>query len=179
MFPCLNQDSNTVEGSCLSSQTVFKDSNFYFFVLLTVIVLTLASVITAKSVKSSFYEDIKKPTWAPPPAFISTVWIILYFLIAYSTYRAYYFSDNKQRVIIMWLFLTQMSLNFAWVFVFFGLQNIYAARTVIFLLLAAIILQLLYMYSIDHTSGSIFLPYLIWVLIATILNCQIVTLNKQ
>lgn len=152
------------------------DPPFYGFIIVVAIVAIVGAIITSKAVKSEFYETLTKPSWAPPPAAISIIWIVLYLMIAYSTYRAYHFTVEKKTLI--WIFMIQIVTNLLWIIVFFGLKNPNAARTVIVILLVTIVIQGVYMYGIDKKSAYIFLPYFLWTLFAAYLNFEIVRLNK-
>lgn len=171
-MPLDNKDTKEDKASKFLS-----DSKFWGFIIAVALVAFASSIVIARAVKTEFYETLEKPKWAPSPPIIATIWIILYLLIAYATYRAYTIGDDSVKSTLIWIFIIQLAMNFLWVFVFFGLKNPRAARIVIILLLLMIMIQGIYMYGIDKTAGALFLPYFIWVLFMTYLNFEIVRLN--
>lgn len=71
------------------------------------------------------------------------------------------------------LFLTQLLLNVAWSGLFFGLQNPGLAFAEIVVLWLAILLTTISFFRIALLPGVLFLPYLLWVTFATVLNFEI------
>jgi translocator protein len=153
------------------------DPKFYVFLGLTALIAYAGSAITMKSIQDGFYQTLKKPAWAPNSNVISTIWLILYFLIAYTTYRAYHFANKEQKYMLGWIFVIQIVLNFAWSWAFFGLKSPKTAFYIILLLLLVIFVQMMYMYYIDPISAYVFSLYFIWVSFAAGLNYEIIQLN--
>jgi translocator protein len=75
------------------------------------------------------------------------------------------------------LFFAQLALNLAWSVLFFGLQRVGAALGEILLLLALIAATTLAFWRIDRRAGLLFVPYLLWVGYASLLNGAIWLLN--
>ncbi len=114
------------------------------------------------------YNGLNKPPLSPPSIVFPIVWTILYLFIglAYNKYRED--NDNKETIILYYL---QLALNFIWPILFFNL-NLYLVALII--LLALLILT----YILTRTLNSkLFIPYIIWLVIATYLNIGIVILN--
>ena len=114
------------------------------------------------------YNGLNKPPLSPPSIVFPIVWTILYLFIglAYNKYRED--NDNKETIMLYYL---QLALNFIWPILFFNL-NLYLVALII--LLALLILT----YILTKTLNSkLFIPYIIWLVIATYLNIGIVILN--
>ena len=75
------------------------------------------------------------------------------------------------------VFAVQLGLNLAWSFLFFGLQQIGLALVEVTLLLLAILATMVLFWRIDRLAGVLFLPYLLWVAYATLLNASLWWLN--
>ncbi len=71
----------------------------------------------------------------------------------------------------------QLALNLAWSVLFFGLQLPGAALIEIVLLLGAIAATTCLFRRQDRLAGLLFVPYLLWVAYATLLNASIWLLN--
>jgi benzodiazapine receptor len=77
----------------------------------------------------------------------------------------------------MGLWCAQMALNFLWSPVFFTAQRPLVALALILMLLFSIVVFIAREWSIDRTSGALFIPYAAWMAFASILNFEIVRLN--
>jgi translocator protein len=76
------------------------------------------------------------------------------------------------------LFAGQLVLNVLWSILFFGLQAPGIALVEILTLWVAIFATLLSFWRISKIAGWLFVPYLVWVSFATILNLEIWRLNS-
>jgi benzodiazapine receptor len=77
----------------------------------------------------------------------------------------------------MLLFFGQLTLNFLWTAIFFGLRAPGLALVEILILWAAILLTALAFRSLSGLAAVLLLPYLAWVTFAAILNAAIWWLN--
>jgi benzodiazapine receptor len=139
----------------------------------------------------NWYSTLIKPTWAPPSWLFGPIWTVLYVIIAISFGTVFYQAFTKQ---IPWIvalpFALNLLFNFAFTPIQFGLKNNLLASIDILLVLGTLIWALasLYIFSLKShiETGSptltwiIFLniPYLLWVLFATVLQFTITYLNK-
>ena len=73
----------------------------------------------------------------------------------------------------------QLVLNMAWSPVFFAAQQILSAFVLILLLDAAVLVIVLLFWRVRKKAGALLLPYLGWVLFATMLNWQFLQLNAE
>ena len=71
----------------------------------------------------------------------------------------------------------QLLLNGSWSLVFFGLQEPFWAFLIIMALVVLILLTLKWFRVVSKPAGWLMLPYLAWVLFASVLNLSIVQLN--
>ena len=75
------------------------------------------------------------------------------------------------------LYAVQLALNLAWSIFFFGLQKIGLALADIYLLLIAIVANTIMFWRIDQLAGMLFVPYVLWVSYASVLNTSLWLLN--
>jgi len=73
----------------------------------------------------------------------------------------------------------QIALNGLWTPVFFGLQNIRLGMGVVLVLWFTVLSAMIAMWQIDPVAGALFIPYLVWVTIASALNWSVWTLNPD
>jgi tryptophan-rich sensory protein len=140
-------------------------------ILICLAVGGISGFFTANSV-STWYKDLNKPSFNPPNYLFGPVWTILYILMGVALYFIWT-SNNKTAIIF---FIIQLALNFAWSLLFFQLKNPLIALIEILLLLTAMILTVFY--ARNPTVTYLFIPYILWVSFATILNASIFFLNR-
>lgn len=121
-----------------------------------------------------WYDQLEKPAFNPPAQVFAPVWSALYILIGITGWRVWNRAGDPG---LRALWVAQMALNFAWSPVFFGAGAIGAALAVVLLLLAVIVLFILRARLREPVSALLFLPYLLWVIFASILNAAILRLN--
>ena len=142
--------------------------------LFIVLVLGGGFAIGLMNPPGSWYAALAKPWFNPPNWVFGPVWSIVYLLVAIVGWRTWEARANRMS---MTLWCTQMALNFLWSPVFFTAQRPLVALALILILLCSIVVFIARQWSIDRTSGALFIPYAAWVVFASILNFEIVRLN--
>uniref|UniRef100_A0A7C3MLH0 Tryptophan-rich sensory protein n=1 Tax=Dictyoglomus thermophilum TaxID=14 RepID=A0A7C3MLH0_DICTH len=122
------------------------------------------------------FDKLVKPSFAPPPWLFGPIWTILYFLMGVSLYRVLKVGQNVRLALIF--FSIQLFLNFIWSPIFFVYEKRLLALFVILLLLVFAIITTIEFYKIDRWAGLLFIPYLLWLSFATILNYSLYYLNR-
>ena len=74
-------------------------------------------------------------------------------------------------------YVVQLTLNFLWPIVFFGLQWYLAAFLLLIALWIAIFITLRRFVQINEPAGELLIPYLLWVTFAGYLNLGVFLLN--
>jgi translocator protein len=142
------------------------------------LVAFLGGIFTSASV-STWYVQLEKPIFNPPNWVFGPVWSILYFMMGLALYKIWNQktkSSKKEKAI--GIFFIQLSLNFMWSLVFFGLRQPLLAFITIILLWIAIFVTMKYFWRISRNAGILLIPYILWVTFASILNLAIVLLNR-
>lgn len=146
------------------------------FLLVCFAVSGIGAAITATSV-GSWYQTLQKPSFNPPDWVFAPVWTTLYVLIAIAGWRAWRRAQTKATSIALAVFAAQLALNLAWSLIFFGLQQIALALVEIVILLLAIVANTILFWRIDRWAGVLFVPYMVWVAFASVLNASLWWLN--
>ncbi|MDO8583172.1 MAG: TspO/MBR family protein [bacterium] len=133
------------------------------------------SIFTASAIPT-WYATLNKPVFSPPNYLFAPVWTTLYILMGLSLYLVWV-SKSKLKSHAMNLFWIQLTLNFSWSLVFFGLHNPVLAFVDILALWVFIFLTIKAFLPISKNSGYLLYPYLAWVSFATVLNFSILLLN--
>ncbi len=163
----------TMEKRLKPSQDVL---GLVVFIALCLVVSGIGGAITATSV-GTWYQALLKPAFTPPDWVFAPVWATLYLLMAIAGWRVWRrkgFGLGRQALAA---FAMQLGLNLAWSFLFFGFQRIDLAMVEIVVLLAAIIANTVLFWRIDRLAGALFVPYLLWVAYAALLNASLWVLN--
>jgi len=107
------------------------------------------------------------------------VWTFLYVLIAFSFGKTFLMAWKKEIALIVALpFVLNLVFNFAFTPLQFGLKNNLLAAIDILLVLCTLIWAMIAIYPHARWITYIQIPYLLWVLFATILQLTITYLNK-
>lgn len=125
-----------------------------------------------------WYSQLIKPSWSPPSWLFGPVWTVLYIIIAASFGTVFYKAFTKQ---IPWMvavpFILNLIFNFAFTPLQFGLKNNLLAGIDILFVLATLVWALIAIYPHIKWVAYVNIPYLLWVLFATVLQLSITYLN--
>lgn len=127
---------------------------------------------------NSWYLELVKPTFNPPPWLFGPVWITLYTLMGIAAYLIWR-SDSAVRVkrLALGVFIAQLILNALWSVLFFGWRNPQLALIDLLLLWIAIVATIYCFANISKPAAWLLVPYLLWVSFAGYLNFSIWWLN--
>lgn len=123
------------------------------------------------------YKDLIQPSFAPPGFIFPIVWTILYTLMGISSYIIKE-SDSYYKDEAMVIYYVQLIVNLLWSFIFFGFGWYFISFIWILFLIFLVIIMIKKFYSISKVSGFIQIPYLLWLIFASILNLSIFILNR-
>jgi translocator protein len=127
----------------------------------------------------AWFAALYKPTWNPPAGLFAPVWTLLYILMGISIWLVRREDDASivARNRASAFFIVQLALNLAWTPLFFGLHSPFLAFIEICVLWCAVGLTPLQLGKIRALAGYLFLPYLLWVSFALVLNGTIWLMN--
>lgn len=124
-----------------------------------------------------WFDGLAKPAIYPPPATFGIVWGILYAMMGLALALVGTAWGARGRGLAIVLFVIQFAVNLAWSPVFFGARQITGGLIVIAVLDVLAIATTILFWRIRRSAGLLMLPYLAWILFATVLNWQILELN--
>jgi tryptophan-rich sensory protein len=148
------------------------------FVVTCLAVGYLSSIVTRSSV-ATWYPTLVKPSFNPPNWAFPLAWTTLFVFMGIAAGLVWDKIEIKKGEVqnALLFFFIQLALNALWSFLFFGLKNPMLALIEIILLWLMIYETYMKFNKIDKIAGYLFVPYLLWVSFAIILNGNIWWLN--
>jgi len=132
----------------------------------------------AGSATTQWYNDLNKPFFQPPSWVFGPAWTLLYTLMGIALARVWHVdSDSKFKRLALIIFAAQFILNLIWSPLFFYAHRPDLALIIIVVLWFLIIMTMRLFKKVDKIAAYLFIPYLMWVTFATMLNLAIVYLN--
>ena len=155
---------------------LFLDHSWLALLVLLILCFAVAGIgglATAPSIPN-WYAGLAKPSWTPPGWIFGPVWSVLYLSMAIAAWLVWRRADA---VVPMTAFGIQLIFNAAWSWLFFGLHSPGAAFIDVVMLWATIAATTVVFWRRSTLAGILFVPYLIWVSFAAVLNFAIWRLN--
>ena len=150
-----------------------------YCVAICLVVGYLSSITTQSSI-NTWYPTLIKPSFNPPNWLFAPVWTLLFIMMGIAAGMIWNQLENQRELVkkALLFFTVQLLLNALWSYLFFGLNNVLLALIEI-VLLWLIIYETFYIFKkIDKKAAYLFIPYLIWVGFAAVLNGSIYYLNR-
>jgi tryptophan-rich sensory protein len=138
------------------------------------------AIVTNSSV-STWYRTLKKPSWNPPAWVFGPVWTLLYLMMGAASWLVWREGSIRKGAVdhaLKWYGL-QLSFNFIWSFIFFGLRRIGLGLIDLVALWGALLTCLVKFGRIRALAGWLLVPYFLWVSFALTLNAAIWWLNRH
>jgi len=145
--------------------------------LFVFILLTFAAASTGAIFKpDTWYEQLSKPSWTPPNLVFPIVWTVLYIMIAASGWLVWREAGMSLALafwVLQWIF------NASWSWLFFGRRRMDLGFLNICLLWLSTAGFIVAAWPVSNLSALLFVPYLVWVSIAALLNLTVWRLNAE
>ncbi len=146
------------------------------FLLITFLAALVGNLFTVPNI-STWYASLNKPSFSPPNWLFGPAWTILYVLMAVAAFLVWKKGEEPKIKSSLCFYFAQLLLNTAWSIAFFGLQNPFLGFVVIVILWLLILITLVKFWKIERLAGILFIPYILWVSFAAILNFAVWQLN--
>jgi benzodiazapine receptor len=152
--------------------------------ILTMVVTCLAigylSGMVTRSAIVTWYPTLVKPSFNPPNWVFAPVWSMLFIMMGVAAGLVWNRLEFEKEIVkkALIFFAIQLALNALWSYLFFGLHNPMLAGLEIIVLWLMIYETYIQFSKINRIAGYLFIPYLVWVSFAAVLNGSIWWLNK-
>ena len=150
-----------------------------YCVAICLVVGYLSSITTQSSI-NTWYPTLIKPSFNPPNWLFAPVWTLLFIMMGVAAGMIWNQLENQRELVkkALLFFTVQLLLNALWSYLFFGLNNVLLALIEVILLWLVIYETFHIFKKIDKKAAYLFIPYLIWVAFAAVLNGSIYYLNR-
>ena len=126
---------------------------------------------------NDWFDSLQKPSFMPPGWAFGVVWPVLYAFMGAALAMILALPRSPERRNALTFFFIQLALNFAWSPIFFALHDMRAAQIVIFLMIVFAAGAAGQFYRLRRPAGMLLIPYLAWLVFASMLNTAILNLN--
>lgn len=125
---------------------------------------------------SQGFENIVKPSFTPPAIVFPIAWIILYTLMGISSYIVIQSKSNNTNLAII-IYGIQLIINSLWTLFFFRLKWYLFSFVWIIILIAFVAIMIYQFFKANKVASYLQIPYLVWLIFASILNYSVYLLN--
>jgi tryptophan-rich sensory protein len=150
---------------------------FILCIAVPLIIGFIGSIATFSEV-TGWYAGLAKPAFNPPGWVFGPVWTILYILMGIALFLVAKNGIDAapvQKAVL--IFAVQLLANLAWSFLFFGMHAIFLGLLDILLLFFLIAATIILFHRISRPAAYLLIPYICWVIFASLLNTMIWILN--
>lgn len=158
-------------------------ASFLRWALVTVPAIILLGLLGSQLADSGesnpWFASLTKPGLYPPAQVFGIVWPALYLLMGVSLALVLSARGAWWRGRAAVAFIVQFLLNLAWSPVFFALHQITSALVLIVVLDVAVLVTVWLFLKVRPLAAWLLLPYLVWILFATVLTWQFLVANPQ
>jgi benzodiazapine receptor len=149
-------------------------------VVVTCLVIGYFSGIVTRAAIITWYPTLVKPSFNPPNWIFAPVWSTLYIMTGIAAGLVWDRIESNTELVkkALVIFALQLALNALWSYLFFGLMNPMLALLEIVILWLMIYETYVQFGKINKIAGYLFIPYLLWVSFAMVLNASIWWLNR-
>lgn len=156
-----------------------KTTKMMVMIVTCVVIGYISGIVTRDSV-DTWYGTLVKPVFNPPNWIFAPMWTILYILMGIAAGLVWDKIETQRETVRRALiyFAIQLALNALWSILFFGLHNPMLALIEIILLWLMIYETFVQFNKVNKIAGYLFIPYILWVTFALVLNASIWWLNR-
>ena len=166
----------------LASPDQLRASLLRWALFLVPLVLLLgygSGAVAGSAANNPWFAQLQKPAIYPPAITFPIVWTILYAMMGLAFAAICSAWGSRGRGLAIAVFIAQFVLNLVWSPVFFALHQLELALGILLALDVLVALCVVLFLRIRRWAGLLLVPYLAWVLFATLLSWQLWQLNPD
>jgi translocator protein len=147
------------------------------WLLLSFAVAALGAVASIEA--ASFYQQLVRPSWAPPGWLFGPMWTTLYLCMGIAAWLVWRTRGFDGARIALILYLVQLAANALWSWLFFAWRLGALASVDVMVLWVLIIATLIAFWRVQRVAAVLLIPYLLWVTLASALTFSVWRNNPQ
>jgi len=137
----------------------------------------LVAGFSGSTEENDWYQSLLLPPLQPPGPVFGIAWSLLYTVLAVTGALIWARPASALRTRALMVFGLGMAVNFAWSPVFFSLHQIVPALAIIIVMLGLAMWTTAMFAQLSRLAAGLMLPYIAWLMFATLLNAWIWRLN--
>jgi tryptophan-rich sensory protein len=149
------------------------------FLVPAVLLLGFVSGRLGGDASDPWFVALDKPEIFPPPGVFGVVWPILYTLMGLAAAMVCAAWGSRYRLPAILAFVLQLLINLSWSPMFFGQHEITLGLYIILVLDVAVLVTIVLFWQVRRAAALLLVPYLAWILFATVLNYEFLRLNPE
>jgi tryptophan-rich sensory protein len=154
----------------------FDLKKLFVSIIIPLFVGYLGSIFTIKEIPN-WYLKINRPGLTPPNWVFGPVWTLLYILMGIAFYLVWTKKTKIKKTKAVFVFGTQLLLNFLWSILFFSKHWLLPSVMEIGILWVMILINILVFKKFSKLASGLLIPYLAWVSFASYLTIMVWWLN--
>jgi tryptophan-rich sensory protein len=127
----------------------------------------------------TFYQQLDRPSWAPPGSIFGPVWTFLFALMGIAAWLIWRERESKQTGAALTIFLVQLMVNALWSWLFFAWKKGSLAIIDVIVLAVLIVATIAMFWRVRPLAAILLVPYLLWVSYAAALTYAVVQRNPE
>ena len=138
---------------------------------------TISGGLAGAGSGNAWFEALIKPGFMPPAWVFGAAWTILYVALGLALAIILHARGARGRRPALGVFAAQLALNFAWPPIFFAMHRVGLALAVVLAMLLLSVAATLLFARIRTAAAWLMVPYVAWLVFASLLTYQIGQLN--
>lgn len=157
-------------------------AHILYYALTALAVVALGTVMGFIGGANRGYGGLVRPQFMPPDITFSIVWPVLYAMMAGTLYftiitRPTGRDEALCRTVSIALFAVQLAVNVTWPIIFFRMKMMFLAFVWLAVLDAMVLALAIIEFRINEAAAALLIPYLAWIIFATVLNVMMAVYN--
>lgn len=149
--------------------------NYKLLIICILIPVGLRALVGFLTNPGNGFQEMIQPSFAPPAIIFPIVWTILYTLMGISSYLVITKGGDNEKALRY--YVLQLTVNLIWPFLFFTFRMYILAFIWLLILIYLVVRMIIEFYKVNKLSAYLQIPYLLWIIFASILNLSISILN--
>ncbi len=127
----------------------------------------------------TYYQELVRPSWAPPAWLFGPVWTALYAIIIVSFGKVFWMAWHQEVPLMVAVpFALNLVFNLSYTWLQFGLRSNALASVDVVFVLGTLAWAMVAIWPYVRWVAYANVPYLVWVAFATVLQLTITFLNR-